>query len=232
MNNGHIKLEVDNELLYSATLKIEYGFTVDNISELEYLNQDYYVHGSGHGEINSSLVALDARTIIDYLDNSLAGSLDENQGWLSYTDQEKLNLIEQDGLLTEKLRETLTKTKVVAHTANLSKPLQPVGTSRYQGILNTFKTLPSSLDEENSIFDNNAEIIKIIKTGGSTITTTPGNYVPSEGVKEVDEAESETVTIIPPTGLSINYIAYTLLGISSLGIMITGIVLIKKYVLK
>ena len=232
VNNGHIKLEVDNELLYSATLKIEYGFTVDNISELEYLNQDYYVHGSGHGEINSSLVALDARTIIDYLDNSLAGSLDENQGWLSYTDQEKLNLIEQDGLLTEKLRETLTKTKVVAHTANLSKPLQPVGTSRYQGILNTFKTLPSSLDEENSIFDNNAEIIKIIKTGGSTITTTPGNYVPSEGVKEVDEAESETVTIIPPTGLSINYIAYTLLGISSLGIMITGIVLIKKYVLK
>ncbi len=232
VNNGHIKLEVDNELLYSATLKIEYGFTVDNISELEYLNQDYYVHGSGHGEINSSLVALDARTIIDYLDNSLAGSLDENQGWLSYTDQEKLNLIEQDGLLTEKLRETLTKTKVVAHTANLSKPLQPVGTSRHQGILNTFKTLPSSLDEENSIFDNNAEIIKIIKTGGSTITTTPGNYVPSEGVKEVDEAESETVTIIPPTGLSINYIAYTLLGISSLGIMITGIVLIKKYVLK
>ena len=92
--------------------------------------------------------------------------------------------------------------------------------------------LPSIIQDEDSEMGNDAEIIKVIKSGGSTLTTTPGNYIPSEGVKEVDEAKSETVTIIPPTGRITNYIAYTLLSISSLGILVSGIILIKKFVLK
>lgn len=92
--------------------------------------------------------------------------------------------------------------------------------------------LPSVLQEEDTNIGNDAEIIKVIKSGGSTLTTMPGNYIPSEGVKEVDEAKAENIFIVPPTGRTTNYIAYILLTISSLGILVSGIILIKKIVLK
>ena len=42
---------------------------------------------------------------------------------------------------------------------------------------------------------------------------------------------SEDISILPPTGLETYYIPYIILAISSLGILISGIVLIKKFVL-
>ncbi len=111
------------------------------------------------------------------------------------------------------------------------KPTQNNGTKAIK--LKAYKMLPSVLKEEDTNFGNDAEIIKITKTGGSTITTTPGNYDPSKGPpSEVDESTAEAVTIVPPTGLDMNVIAYTLLAISSLGILTTGILLIRKLVLK
>ena len=127
----------------------------------------------------------------------------------------------------------MIKTNEVAHTEQLaSTELRPIDQANEAEVtLKLYRILQTGLDD-NFIMDNDAEILKIIKTGGSTIVSTPGNYIPSEGVKETDEAQSETITILPPTGLETNYIAYTLLAISSLGLLISGIVLIKKFVLK
>ncbi len=229
--NGQIKLEVDNEILQSARLEVTYRFKVENISELDYLNKDYYTYGKGKGEIDKDLVALDASTVIDYLDNNLAKDLGDNE-WIAYSIQDKKDLIDTYGLLGEELRQTLTQTNTVAHTDILSQDLQPKGISEKEGTLKVYRMLPSVLQEEDSTMGNDAEIIKIVKSGGASVTTIPGNYVPSEGIKEVDEASSETVTIVPPTGGGINVIAYTLLAISSLGILVSGIILIKKLVLK
>ena len=86
--------------------------------------------------------------------------------------------------------------------------------------------------------ENNAEIIEVGKTGGSILVTTPGNYIPGNYIPgntatyEADSSTSERIVILPPTGLSTNTIAWIMLALSSLGILTTGIILIKKYVLK
>lgn len=232
VNNGQVKMEVDNEILQSAKLEVEYLLKVENKSEKEYLTKEYYTYGIGYGNSRDKLVALNPSTVIDYMDNKLAKDVEKIDGWNIYTEQEKKDLIETKGLLITKLKETLTQTNKVLHTQNLSKQLQPEGLTKTETTLSVYRMLPATIEDEDSEMGNDAEIIKIIKTGGSTLTTTPGNYVPSEGPKEVDEAKSEEVTIVPPTGLTVNYIAYTLLAISSLGILVSGIILIKKFVLK
>lgn len=60
----------------------------------------------------------------------------------------------------------------------------------------------------------------------------PGNYIPRTSESEYDDDKSETVYVIPPTGLKVDYIAYTTIAIISLGILTCGIILIKKYILK
>lgn len=229
--NGQIKIEVDNEILQGSRLEVEYQFKVKNVSELDYLNEDYYFYGEGRN--NQQLSALDARTVIDYLDNKVSNNAqEESEGWYTYTNEEKVKLIEQDGLLGKVLKRTVNTTNTIMHTQNLSQKLQPIGKSEAETTMKVYKILPSVLEDEDAMVGNDTEIIKIIKSGGSTLTTIPGNYVLSEGVKEVDESKSEDITIVPPTGLSIDYIAYTLLAITSLGILITGIILIKKLVLR
>lgn len=229
MANGQVKMEVDNEFLQGARLEIEYRFKVENISELEYLNKEYYTYGSGHGMNQNDLVSLDANTVIDYMDNNLAKDVGEQDGWNICTEKGKLIA---EGLLANNLKQTLSQTNTIMSTENLSQALQPRGNTHKEAKLTVYRLLPNVMQEEETIMENNAEIIKVIKTGGSSLITTPGNYDPSKEFKEVDESKAETVTIVPPTGLSINYIAYTLLAISSLGILVSGIILIKKFVLK
>lgn len=240
-NNGQLKLEVDNEILQNAVLEIEYELKVRNTSELDYNNKEFYWYGKGYGDIGNDLVALNANTVIDYLDNNLSNNQQtENSGteWKTYTTEEKKELTKTgnetlNGLLAENLKETVSKINTIMETETLGKDLKPQGSLQEISVkLKAYKMLPSVLKEEDTYFGNDAEIIKITKTGGSTLTTTPGSYNLSEAPKEVDEATAETVTIVPPTGLDINVIAYTLLAISSLGILTAGIILIRKLVLK
>lgn len=227
--NATIKMEIDNEILQSARLEIEYQLKVENISEKEYLTQNYYKYGEPAGV--NDLVALNANQVIDYVDNNLALNLDNLGGWNAYTAAEKPDLIGK-GLLANELQPILAQTNTIINTDQFKGNLRPEGDTTRDMTLNLYRILPSVMQDEDSTLDNDTEIIKIIKTGGSTLTTTPGNYVPTDSPKEVDEAEAETVTIVPPTGLTVNYIAYTLLAISSLGILVSGIILIKKFALK
>ena len=95
--------------------------------------------------------------------------------------------------------------------------------------LNGSRLVSTTLD--GTQIENDAEIIKVEKTGGSTLTTMPGNYEPTEWQKttEVDDSRAD-LTIVPPTGETTNIIAYIILGISSLGILAVGIILIKKFI--
>ncbi len=234
LSTGQLKVEMDNEILQGSRLEIQYDFKVDNISELDYINSEYYHYGDkqGYQRNNNELVKLKSDTVIDYLDNKVSNNAEEGgtNNWTSYGNDEKLKLIE-DGLLSEKLDKTIKTTNTIMHTEKLATDLQPIGTTSVTTTMTTYKILPSVLQDEDSTTENDAEIIQITKNGGSTITTTPGNYEPSESVKEVDEAQSEEVIIVPPTGLTTDYIAYTLIAISSLGILVAGIILIKKLVM-
>lgn len=246
LNKGQVKFEVDTELLQSAQLEIDYGLKITNISEIDYKNEDYYKYGiipkdDNDAEDKSQLVQLDAKQVIDYLDNSISIEDKNNLGEIRQSQESKKELIDQ-GLLaeTEEMKKLLQDTQRVLIINKLSEELKPrlkeqgeeqLGTSTEQQ-LKAYRLLSNTALDEGISMVNIAEIIEIQKTWGAPVITIPGNYILSAGNHEQDDSTSSTVTIVPPTGLDINYIAYTLLAISSLGILVSGIVLIKKFVLK
>lgn len=232
--NGQVKIELDNEIIQGAKLEIEYVIQVSNISELEYLNQEYYLYGRGYGQNNSDLVTLKASDVIDYLDNNITIDMEGNKVGKVIQDNTEKTVLIQQGLLenTSLMQKLLKETTRVIQINQLSKELKPIGDTQTEISLKTNKLLSNTSGEEEATFDNDAEIIRIEKTGGSSLITTPGNYIPSSTLSEYDNDKAESVSIVPPTGLATDYIAYTILAISSLGILIAGIILIKKFVLK
>lgn len=231
--NGQIKIEVDNEIIQGAKLEIEYALKVKNISELDYSTKEYYLYGKGNGEDN--IVTLSAKQVIDYLDDSIVINEEDNEIEEIIQDNSKKNQLIEDGLLndTEEMKALLNSTDRVLIIDGLAKDLRPTGESTQSDItIKSYKLLSNISNTEEMAFGNDAEIIKVEKSGGSSLITTPGNYVPSSTSSEYDDDSAETVSIVPPTGLSINYIAYTLLAISSLGILTAGIIFIKKFTLR
>ena len=232
--NGQLKIEIDQEIIQGATLEVEYGLKVRNISEVEYQTQDFYMYGEGYGEDETKLVTLEPDRIIDYLDKNMAtDSENDAEGW-EYIDNSTINKwINDDRLLSEDIKDNPEAGKVLTTEGLKDTVLKPIGSESETtaSILLKGYRLLSNNDED--FLENNAEIIQVTRNnGGASLITTPGNYVPSNSdTYEEDDAMSQNITVTPPTGLISDYIAYVTLAISSLGILISGIILIKKYVL-
>ena len=187
---------------------------------------------------NSQKVQL-TPSIIDYLDNDLV--IDQNSfttnSWKLLTDTEKKEYYDitkgTDQLITDSqdMKDYISGIQnILVNEANSAfQNMTPGDEGEIQ--LNGSRLVSTTAD--GTEIANDAEIIKVEKTGGSTLTTTPGNYEPVnwQGTTEVDDSRAD-LTIIPETGLTTNVIAYVILTISSLGIMVAGIVLIKKFVLE
>lgn len=229
-SNGQVKFELDNEIIQGAQVEIEYSLKVTNISELDYLNENYYWYGNGYGQEDQYLVTLNANNVIDYLDNNIAINTEEETiGKIV----ESKNSLFNKGLLDEennKVKQLLNDTQKVYLINAFENNLTPISTTNTENAIEIQKfkvrKLLSNISQgDETIFDNQAEIVKTVKSGGSSLRTMLGQN--NEGVA----SESETVSIVPPTGLNTDYIAYTILAISSLGILTCGIVLIKKFVL-
>ncbi len=242
-NNGQVKLEIDQEVTQGATLETEYGLKVTNTSELDYATKDFYMYGNIPATTDK-IVKLRASTIIDYLDNSITTNMEDNGAWdiIDKQDWKDDGKVETDTnrnynemLLSKGIEETFNETERILTTEDLDSdslsPLETETKSADVGVIG-YRLLSSTVDEV--YFENYSEIIKVSKeNGGSIVVTTPGNYVPTvETTYEEDDATSQSVTLVPPTGLETDYIAYTLLTLSSLGILVSGIILIKKYVLR
>ena len=221
-NNGMVRIEIDEEIVQGATLEIEYGLNVTNISELDYNTEDFYNFGIMGNDNNK--VFLTPSIVIDYIDKNMAVETDDK--WNIASD----DLLE-DGHLTSDLEDLFKQNGKILTTNQLaSVKLIPGGSSTTISVsLKGYKVLSNN---DETFLENQAEIIEVKKNGGRSLITTPGNYVPgNSSTKEVDDSTSESVTILPPTGLSTNYIAYITLTLSCLGILISGIVLIKKFVI-
>ena len=229
---GQLKIEVDNELVQGSTLEVRYTFKINNISELDYTNDNFYLYGQGSGETQDELVALTPARVIDYLDNTLSTDVarDGSVAWNTLSEAQKQELV-TNGLLNSQVEVVLDSTEKVITTESLATPLKPG-----ESVANTDLDLEGTKllsNNDETVLENNSEIIRVVKTGGSSLITIPGNYVPTDTTTyEYDDSTSERLIILPPTGLTVDYIAYTILAISSLGVLVTGIILIKKFVLK
>lgn len=222
--NGWIKAELDNELLQGSILDVTYGITIENTSEWDYLNENYYHFGTD----KTNPLKLTPTESIDYMDKGWSYQ-EINNGW-KYKDMKSEGGIYP--VSKDVIDNTKTKEKTIVSKSDSSQLLP--GETADLSELNTTKMLASTDDIK---LDNESEIIEVNKNGGGYLyDETPGNYIPGsyEDEKitvEPDSGVAETVMVVPATGENRNYIAIGILGISIFAILGTGIYLIKKKVL-
>ncbi len=243
--NGQLKVEIDNEIIQGSTLEITYDLQIRNISELDYANVDFYWHGTSSTNRNNPVKAT-ARKIIDYLNNEIIVTSPDPESDkidIYQTVSEKLKHIDnkvhdpnKEYLLeySEALYNLLNNSKDrIAILHNENPELEPNQTTDI--FLVTSRVLTNNVD---MVVNNEAELVEIEKTGGSSLrvgvstSVIPGNYIPGTEQHEVDDSSAEQGIITPPTGLSTDIVMYIILTVTALGITVIGIVLIKKYVMK
>ena len=235
--NGMIKIETNNEIIQSANLSITYEFVVNNIGEVDYLTEEYYNYGkvpATEAQREEYVVKLKPESIIDYMDNAKISLQSEDWKLL-----EKPYQLVENGLISPEIEDSINSVQKVMQIDNVMKDenayLSPVGMKNSSMV--SIEMLVSKLLAPTEEFDvgNDAELIRSVKTGGSIVIETHGNYDPvntPQEERENDDSTAEDVTILPPTGENQNYVIPIAIGITAFVVLGVGIVLIRKFVLK
>lgn len=252
--NGQIKAEIDNELIQASKVEIEYEIKVQNNSEIDYDSEKYYCYGEKDVEI----VKIKASGVYDYLDNTMIAN-DENTEWETIKDyNEKVSkptVIEEylhkyqssstdasgnteirigyekfeeqyseaignwriENIITARKKRLADKT--ILHNANLEGEIAP---GEFNMASLTASKILTNTDEIE--LNNDVEITEVTRTAKT------GRKVTPKYTSLYDRGE--TVTITTPTGENKNYILITIVAISFFVILGTGIVFIKKKILK
>ncbi len=215
--NGFVKLELDNELIQGATVKVEYEIKVTNNSELDYVSEDFYKYGIKSG----NEVTITPTSIIDYLDKNWGFEAEKNKEWTVKSLDEIKNIVAKEVYENE---DSTIADKTILYTESLKgQKLKPTESATVN--LNVSKVLSNS--DEISL-DNESEITELTKDGGPRPSPTPGNHVPGQEPKEPDESTSETVIVTPSTGANLEFIVPVMVGVIALVILGAGVVIIKK----
>lgn len=223
-SNGFIRLELDNELIQGTKLEVGYEMKATNQSELDYATEGYYLYGDRD---KTNVVTISATGMMDYLDKNWSFDPTMNQTWKVMSanggENDISNLVKEE--VIQDANSTIGK-KTILYTEMLKEEsLQPGATSKDPAVIKVSKTLTTT--DEISL-DNEAEEVTASKSGGATLRTTLGNYIPGAGAKEADNSMAETTIVTPATGENLNYILPVIIGTTALVVLGAGIILIKK----
>ena len=228
---GKLKIEADDEIIQGATLEIKYTIYVTNNSEKDYNNVEYYRYGTK----KDNPVKLSINTIVDYIDQKVpteyTNVAKSSGGWYVSTDQQIKDLTTKKAYNDVKSRKNIL-------LSDCNKTIS-IGETMATEPVEVSKVMASSEDVD---IKNYAEAVKVSNSVGrfyggivnsKWVNMTPGNLQVSsdtaiDGSHELDDDGVEVV-VVPSTGD--NTIIYYILGITCLGIIVCGIVLIKKLVL-
>lgn len=236
---GNVKIEVDNELVDGATLEVTYEIIIENKSELDYDTQSYYKYGEVAG---AKPVALTINSVIDHMDEELTTTYtyDNSSGWKTVEAKELRN----KGLISNDVYAAIQNNHniLVKEDCNLKLiPLEGENIGKIE--VNASKLLSTS---KEMIYNNYAEVLKVSNSVGRFYgqinedssnkwkLTTPGNFIPDVPTDSPEEDDDKVIiTIIPPTGQDMNqYVVLSVIGIGCLSLLVGGIVLIKKKILR
>lgn len=222
--DGNVSIELDEEVLQSANIKIKYEIKVSNKkSEIDYNSKDYYIYGKIPVNYKDWRLATVTR-LFDYLSNDLVFDDTEelNRVWKDVK-VTKENLVDT-GYLSEESYKEIKKYNRIFQTKEF-KDMQPDSEKSIYLIAN--KLLANTTEDYD--FRNDIEVneLKYRKIENSI----PGNYIPTDSNTYEKDNDNKQVVITTPTGKNKNYIPYITLGISIFGILIAGILIIKKKVL-
>ena len=215
--NGYVRVEIDNELIQGARLEVGYEIKATNISELDYLSENYYTYGIIEGDI----VTITPTAVIDYLDNDWAFEPDDNLDWEIKTLDEIKDIVAEVVYNNEN---SSINEKIILYTESLKEHnLAP--NENAQVMLNVSKLLATSDDIS---LDNETELVTLDKNGGSEPEEIPGNYIPGTGHTEIDDSTAETIVVTPATGANLGFVIPITIGIILLTGLGVGIFLIKR----
>ncbi len=230
-NNGstYLRIEIAEDSLYGSDLTLTYDLRVQNESEVNYYENDekyygwYYMFGDVIDKVTIPVEL--STTVDDYLDSLL-----------QFTGNTNNATREQN---SEEIKSTDGKT-VVGYRYGLAYNNQIKRTETETVVLQAHKLL-SELEQEWN-YDNGAKIRTLQNKTASGeksnktsigLVVTPVNS-PASNAKVGDDFESFTNTIVTtPTGSDkLSIILYIITGTIGLAVLFSGIVFIKKRVIK
>ena len=222
--DGNVSIELDEELIQGARIDIKYDIIVDNkMAEIDYNNKDYYIYGTvpkGHEGWKIPIV----KTLFDYLSNDLIFNEDSTINKDNWLDVEIKQELVDKGYLSKEAYAVLKKYNRIFKTDKF-QGMKPGEEMRVQ--IEASKVLANTADDYN--LQNDMEINTWKDTPPDD--SIPGNYIPGNSLTNEPDNGDKTVTITQPTGENKNYLPYIILTISGLGLLVAGIVFIKKKLL-
>ena len=233
-DKGLIQLTMDEELMHGATIQITYTVKITNVGEVDYVDdstKDFYYRGDKTGTTISTTTA---NQVVDYVQNNLQfnenneanGGSNKKDGWKLIT----VDNLTNDGLVNSKLSEQLKQFNTITQTESFgSDNLQP-GQETSRTIILSQLITPENTDDDLT-YGNMVEIVKTSNTVGRRMAySVVGNQNPSlADASEVDSNVAERIVILPPFG---EVRIYYILGVVVAAMLIGGIILIRRKVLK
>ena len=256
-----MSIEVDAELLQGAQLDVKYAIKVTNDSEKDYdyylgdntnaydaskLRTEYYYFGTnneGSPEIKGSV-----NYLVDYIDTDFTFSWENESDWKQFTADELL----AQGLINTKTYEVLKSDKYKAFITEKYTDLQPGQSMKEYAYASKLLA-----NEDENVYENHMEILQIDSKTARTLKGkendgTPilkqykmGNYIPSlisriintdtsreePGLHEQDD-DRVKIVITVPTGVTNYVMPYVIATLVGLIVMVSGVIFIKKKILK
>ena len=228
--DGTLHIEVDNEIIQGATLRLTYEISVDNTNcEIDYNDEFYYIYGTIPSDYRTKYKIATVVDMYDYLpEDIMLETTDSN--WEKQVITEDL----KGTYLSEEVYEVVKDFENVVHLAN------PVFENMEPGKVESTTMVVSrqlSVSNDDMAYENDVEIVELKGRRTLNIETgeydTPGNYDPVTNEPNEPDDDSVGVIITGPTGEDrVNYIIYIVVGIGMLILVGAGVVVIKKFVIK
>lgn len=240
ITGGFIQLYLDEELMYGATIQITYKMQINELNDyVEYEGLEYYAKGRTNSE---NKVESKAKKLVCYIPNKMQFNKTQSGYWNSITDiNEIIPAEEKDGeninnnLVNYRLKDTIssqsnTISKIEAD--NINNKYSNKGYLDNEYLNHNMLTISQLITKEGAQggYECKVEIVELENAVGRRMETSiVGNFNPANNPVENDEAKAEDVAVMPPFG--IGQVFYYILTIVIAGMLVVGIIFIKKKVL-
>ena len=233
---GLIQLSMDEELMHGATIKVDYAVTIKNVGEVDYKDNKFYY--TGEKSDTAKVVTTTANKVIDYVANNLQFYAKDNSNWKVITTNE----IKNNGLVNDKLEGSIEQYNTIIVTEDLAKDLVPeLYKEKVDKNAQTSVSVPLVLtqlitaenDGDDLTYRNIAEIVQTSNTVGRRMEySVVGNQDPLKEPQELDTSKAEVIKILPPFGGIAMYVLISVVALAGVAIIVTGVIFIKKKVLR
>lgn len=239
ITGGFIQLYLDEELMYGATIQITYKMQINekNDDYVEYEGLEYYAKGRTNSGIK---VESKAKKLVCYIPNKMQFNKTQSGDWNAITDINEIIPAEEkdDENINNNLVNYRLKDTISSQSNTICKIERPDNTEDKKVYLdndylnNNMLTISQLITKEGAQggYECKVEIVELENAVGRRMETSiVGNFNPANDPVENDEAKAENVAVMPPFG--IGQVFYYVLTIVIAGMLVVGIIFIKKKVL-